>query len=94
MNEFVTKVIFVENEVDKACINNNLKSYGLLYAVDVGGNYISKTANDKNTNKKSIYIVKPMDTILTIAKKLNMTKDEVLSLTNGHNVFVGQQIVY
>ena len=42
---------------------------------------------------KREYIVKPLDTIAKIAQKLNITQNELKTILNGKNIFIGQKIV-
>jgi LysM repeat protein len=44
----------------------------------------------KNT---AIYVVKPLDTIAKIAKKFNVTEEEIINNNNSSKIFIGQVLI-
>lgn len=48
--------------------------------------------NNKEKKQPKIYIVKPLDTFDLVAKKLNITVDELKSFAKTKHLFVGQKI--
>ena len=91
MNIFVSDIIVVETDEDEKFLNNNLKLFGLTNSVKINNNYY---INADNQTKKNVYIVKPLDTIYTIAKKINKDIEQTKKLLNGKYIFVGQKIYY
>lgn len=87
INQIIPEKIYIENgeelkELEEILKQNNLKSDNKLkvnsWAV------ISK--------KDKYYIVKPTDTIPSVAKTLNISEQELLNKIGTKNVYIGQKI--
>lgn len=83
--QILPNCIFVESEVDLNFIKNEIK---------LSGQKINnlKIGDVVFLNQDNIYVVKPLDTIESIAKKLNINKDELIKKVGGKNIFIGQRI--
>ena len=79
--------IFIEDEEDVKF----LSSYYLKNGKNIESLEIGKIIKQDLNNT---YIVKPLDTISSIAKKLNLSQDEVISRAGGKNIFIGQKISF
>lgn len=43
---------------------------------------------------KNFYIVKPLDNVKNVSKKLNMSEEELIKITGSKYLFVGQKIYF
>lgn len=75
--------VFVETKEDVEFVKEKL-------GVDVKIGDIVKTNNLNN----NYYIVKPLDTIETVAKKLSLDKQKLIQIVGGNQLFVGQKIKF
>ena len=85
---------FIDNPRDQVKLQNNLLNYaeGVVKAVS---EYIGVPYTLPNTNEVGdVYIVKPGDTLYSIARKYNTTVDELITLNNltNTNLSINQQI--
>ena len=83
--------IYIESQNDKDFLNNinnsgdNISTYPQKLGFWASIN-LSQT--------KNIYIVKPLDTLEKIAKKLNLSEDYLKTCINSKNIFIGQKITF
>ena len=85
---------FIDNPRDQVKLQNNLTNYveGVVKAVS---EYIGVPYTMPNTSEiGDVYIVKPGDTLYSIARKYNTTVNELISLNNliSTNLSIGQTI--
>ena len=82
-----SKVLFIETEED-------------LELVQTIKNKIIDNTDNLKTNtaiiakKQNFYIVKPQDNLNIVAKKLNMSEEELCNIIGNNKLFIGQIIKY
>ena len=84
--ELLNDIIFIEDEEDLFFIKQKLNINNAKI-----GDVIKQS--EQNAKQKE-YIVKPLDTISSVAKKLNITQQLVRQQTSGENLFIGQKILF
>ncbi len=92
--EVFPKVLFIEDEWDLSFVQF-LKETKNLQFLNMDGESVNEfKIGDVLTIKSNIkeYVVKPSDTLDSIAKKLNISRLELLNKAGGENLFVGQKI--
>lgn len=84
---FPTK-IYIEDEAVKDFIE---KEFGVdKKGLIIGGWFDTKNYAKPTSN--NFYVVKPLDTIKSVSKKLNMTEAELIALAKTKKLFIGQKI--
>lgn len=63
-----------------------------FYDINVTNYNLNSFSVNKNLKYNITYIVKPMDTYEKVAKKLNISVDELKKIVKTKNLFVGQRI--
>lgn len=89
MNVFqiIYDTLYVEDEEDVNFLKENSGALG----IDVS--QIKLGAIIKLNKKQKEYIVKPLDTIESISKKLCMDENDLLKKIGNNKLFIGQKIV-
>jgi len=89
INQIIPKKIYIENEIEKEKIRLFLKENKITFndAMFEVGNWVELGKDDKRS-----YIVKPADTILSVAKSLNISEQELLNKIGTKNLYIGQKI--
>ncbi len=93
MNIFqdVPSVMFIENENDVNFIKDFLIKNKTTYDNTYGD--ISKIKiGDILIKQNKVYVVKPLDTLESISKKLNISVEYIKSKNNIKNLYVGQKL--
>lgn len=95
LNNYISKQIFLSD-----C---NCSKYELTKQLNICENCILTSRSGDNINKgdyvfvdfcpNKIYIVKPKDTIASIARKLNITEESIIKKNDIKAIFIGQQII-
>lgn len=79
--QIIPNIVFVEDEED------------YLFVEKLKQNKIVDNNNIKIINNNvNQYIVKPLDTISSVAKKLGINEQELIKKTNTTSLYVGQKI--
>lgn len=93
MNIFqdVPSVMFIRNEQDIYFVNNFLIKSKTNYECAFG-TISNIKIGDVLIKKDMAYIVKPLDTLETISKKLNVSVEYIKSKNNIKNLYVGQKL--
>ena len=93
MNIFqdIPSVIFIRNMSDINYVNDFLIKTKISY-VNVCNNLSNIKIGDILIRQNNYYIVKPLDTLEGIAKKLNVTVDHIKSKNQIKNLYVGQKL--
>ena len=81
--QIIPSIVFIGSEQDEIFVEN-LKSRGVI------DNFNLKITNTVPKNK---YIVKPLDTISSVAKKLDISEQELIKITNCKSLYVGQELI-
>lgn len=81
-----------EQEIDKLCQDNRLVKQS-LYDMNNTHHFTENDVVLIPKQYEKIYVVKPLDTIESIAKALNVDTNRVICATNG-KIFVGQKIIF
>lgn len=79
--QIIPSVVFVENEQDLEFVEK-LKKAGIV------------DSNNFKIQTKKQYVVKPLDTILSVAKKLDISPEKVMESAGSNNLFVGQVLKF
>ena len=85
--QITPRVMYVETNEDLEFVKMYCESIGILRDIKIG-DYVEIAQNNKT------YVVKPLDTIDSISKKMGVTKEQVKSKTFGGNIFIGQKIEF
>ena len=86
--QIIPKVLFVDDEDDVEFVKKILNQKGVAFdEIKVGEVIIP-------IEKSNIYIVKPLDSLQSISKKLNMPIEALKSITGGGHLFIGQKIEF
>lgn len=84
--ELLNDIIFIEDAEDLCFVNQKLNINNVKI-----GDVIKQS--EQNAKQKE-YVVKPLDTISSVAKKLNVAEQLVRQQTSGENLFIGQKILF
>ena len=87
VNQIIPQKIYIEDENDLQTAQELLKEQNLTTNKKLEINSWSTILKEKN-----YYIVKPADTISSVAKTLNITEQELLNKISTKNIFIGQKI--
>ncbi len=85
--QITPSVMYVETNDDLEFVKKYCESMGIVRDVKIG-DYVEIAKNIKT------YVVKPLDTIDSISKKMGVSKEQVKSRTMGGNIFIGQKIEF
>ena len=87
INQIIPEKIYIENEEDLKQVEEMLKQNNLK-----SNNKLEVNSWVVISQKENYYIVKPTDTISSVAKTLNISERELLNKIGTKNVFIGQKI--
>ena len=87
VNQIIPQKIYIEDENDLQTAQELLKEQNLTTNKKLEINSWSTILKEKN-----YYIVKPADTISSVAKTLNITEQELLNKISTKYIFIGQKI--
>lgn len=82
------QMIFIEDEKTLKMINKNFNNYYLNKRIEIG----SWFQTNPIFKEEICYVVKPLDTFESVAKKLNISIEELKILSKTKHLFVGQKI--
>ena len=85
--QITPSVMYVETNEDLEFVKMYCESIVIVRDIKIG-DYVEIAQNNKT------YVVKPLDTIDSISKKMGVTKEQVKSKTFGGNIFIGQKIEF
>lgn len=82
-NETIEQIAKLYNQTKEVLLEVN----GLKRQIEEGDRLLIPKKN------KAIYVVKPLDTIPKIAKKFNVTENQIKKENNTEKIFIGQVLV-
>lgn len=85
--QITPSVMYVETNEDLEFVKMYCEGKGIVRDIKIG-DYVEIDQNNKT------YVVKPLDTIDSISKKMGVSKEQVKSKTAGGNIFIGQKIEF
>ena len=90
MNFFqvIPKVVFIETEEDLNFVKEQAEQKGYRLTDFCVGSVVSFNQTE------NVYVVKPLDTLESISKKLNISISDLKQKLGTTNVFIGQKIKF